>query len=164
LLIIGELDPDAGFSSFEVDLAKSIATQASQFIERLQSNKKLLLDLFETERKISKTADASVALKWVAETVFEVGRAYGRKVTVVDVNVRNGNEVRVVTAYPEEQLNFIRSVVGHPFELSEGVGVERRTGLVGRVLMTGEPIKESDVRSSADYVTIHRETLSQLVV
>jgi GAF domain-containing protein len=164
LLIIGELDPDVGFSSFEVDLAKSIATQASQFIERLQSNKKLLLDLFETERKISKSADARVALKWVAETVFEVGRAYGRKVTVVDVNVRNGNEVRVVAAYPEDQLKFIRGIVGHPFVLSTGIGDEHRMGLVGRVLRTGKPIKESDVRSNADYIAIHNETLSQLVV
>ena len=164
LLIIGELDPTLPFSPFEVDLAKSIATQASQFIERSESNKKLLADLFETERKISTSADAASALKWVAETVYEVGRAYGRRVTVVDVNVLTGNEVRVVAAYPEEQLDYIRNVVGNPFDLSAGMGNDHRLGLVGTVLRTGVPLKESDVRSNLAYIPIHKETLSQLVV
>jgi GAF domain-containing protein len=162
LLIIGELDPTLGFSQFEVDLAESIAKRASQFIERLESNKKLLVDLFETERKISASPDASLALKWVAETVYEVGRAYGRRVTVVDVNVRTGNQVRVIAAYPEGQLEYIRSIVGDPFDLS--VGIDHRLGLVGTVLRTGKPLKESDVRSNRAYITIHKETLSQLVV
>jgi GAF domain-containing protein len=164
LLIIGELDPNAGFSEFEVDLAQWIAAHASQLIERLQSNKKLLVDLFETERKISTSPDASLALKWVAETIYEVGHAYARRVTVVDVNVRSGNQVRVVAAYPENQLDYIRSIVGDPFDLANGFPADHRLGLVGTVLTTGKPLNESDVHSNPAYIPIHEDTLSQLVV
>jgi GAF domain-containing protein len=164
LLLIGETDPAADFSQFELDLAQIIATQASRLIERLEWNKKILLDLFATERAITASNDANAALKLVAAQVYEVGRAYGRKVTVVNINVCFGNNGRVVAAFPEEQLEVIRSIVGDPFELRVGPAEERRLGLVGKVCMDGTPIMESDVRGNPNYINIHNDTLSQLVV
>jgi GAF domain-containing protein len=163
LLIIGELDRNADFSQFEVDLARTILERAARLIERLTWNKNMLVHLFETERRISTSADADEALKHVAETVYEVGRAYGRKVSVVDINLREGNKVKVVVARPEQELENIRRIVGHPFDLDVGNGDGRR-GLIGRALLTGEPIIEPDVRNNPDYIVIHEDTLSQLVV
>jgi GAF domain-containing protein len=163
LLVIGEIDRDGDFSEFEVDLARTIATQASQLIERLEWNKRLLFDLFETERKIVTSTDEDSAIKAVAEIVYDVGRAFGRKVNVVDINVRNGNKGRVIAAHPEGQLEHIRSIVGDPFDLSSGIGDDHRLGLVGSVFQSGKPINESDLKNNPHYVSIHEDTLSQMV-
>ncbi|HSS22067.1 MAG TPA: GAF domain-containing protein [Pyrinomonadaceae bacterium] len=164
LLIIGEIDEACDFDQFEIDQAQAISNQASLSIERLRQDKKLLQSLFEIEREISSSNDVYLALELIAKQAYEIGRRYGRKVNVVDINVREGNTSHLKAAYPDGQLERIRAIVGHPFNLDAGWGPKKQIGLVGRVLQTGEWIMEADVRANHDYVAIHENTLSQLVV
>lgn len=164
LMTIGDLQANADFSAAEIEQARAISDQASRLIERLEREKKLLNDLFDTEREISASTDAERALKLITEQAYDVGRAYGRRVNVVDINVREGNKLRVVAAYPKEQGELIRSIVGDPFDLDAGLGEDRRLGIVGKVIVEGRPVIESDVRANSDYIPIHPDTLSQLVV
>lgn len=164
LMTIGDLGPNADFSADEIDQARAISDQVSRLIERLEHEKTLLNSLFETEREISASTDAVKALQKITEQAYEIGRAYGRRVNVVDLNVRGGNKLKVVAAHPAGQIEHIRGIVGDPFDLNDGLGEDRRLGIVGKVIVTGVPIIESDVRSNPDYIPIHPDTLSQLVV
>ncbi len=164
LLIIGELDETREFGQIEIDLIKAIANQTSLSIEKVEKDKELLQSFFITEREISASTRPGEALRKIAAQVYKVGRAYGRKVNVASINVREGNMLRVVAAYPEGRLEFIRGIVGDPFDLDKGFGDHKLIGIVGRVFRDGQPIREAAVRDNEDYVQIHEDTLSQLAV
>ncbi|HEY5838426.1 MAG TPA: GAF domain-containing protein [Pyrinomonadaceae bacterium] len=164
LLIIGELDENSEFSQTEIDMVEHIARQASLALEKVQRDKEVLQNFFVTEREITASTNPSEALRKIAAQVYQVGRAYGRKVTIADVNLREGDQLRVVAAFPEEQLDQIRSVVGDSYVLNQRFGEKQRLGIVGRVFRDGESIRESAVQFNLDYVEIHPDTLSQLAV
>jgi len=164
LVIVGELEEKADFKQIEIDLMKAISKQASLSFEAVERNKELLQIFLETEREISASTRPGEALQKLAEQVYRIGRAYGRKVTIADINLRDGEEFRVVAACPEGQLGHIRGIVGDPYSIKEGFGEERRPGIVGRVFLDGQSVRESAVQFNSDYLQIHAETLSQLAV
>jgi GAF domain-containing protein len=162
LLNIGELQTETDYTDAEGRYADAISTQVALLIERIQRDNRLLRNLFETEREIATAESSERALKLIAAQVFDVARAYGRKVNAVSINVKEGNLVRVVAVHPPDRLPMIQSVVDDEFDLSKGKN--ERIGIVGRVLKTGNLVNIGRVEDDPDYIRIHEDTKSQLVV
>jgi GAF domain-containing protein len=162
LLNIGEIESTEDFTAIEIEEAEAISQQVSLLIERLETDKRLLHDLFETERAINSSSDLETTLKLVAAQVFNVAHAWGRSVNVVDINILEGTKIKVVAVFPGDRLPLIERVVGDNFDIT--IGKNNRIGIVGRVLIEGKAIMEGDVSGNLDYLPIHDDTRSQLVV
>ncbi|MEA2203963.1 MAG: hypothetical protein QOE77_739 [Blastocatellia bacterium] len=161
LLNVSSVSTPPHFDDTEISRAVAVSEQVSLLIERMDREKKLLRNFFETERQIIALNDLKRVLRLIANRVYDVAHEWGRQVTVVDINLQSGNGVQVVAAFPADKLASIRTIVNKDYDLNVGIG--GRIGIVGKVIKSGNSIIAPDVKLDQNYFEIHPNTRSQLV-
>ena len=133
-----------------------------ELYEGLNEERARLKALYETERALNSSAGLKTISGVIAHQVFDLTSSNGRRITVANITLREDNLVRLVAGYPEEPLSQIRNYVSGSFNLQGSEG--GRVGLVGKVILSGEPMIVNNTVGHQDFIDLVPGTRSQLVV
>ena len=140
----------------------AVAIRNEQLYKRVNKRAGLLRVLHESGRDITSSLDLNKILSRLAEQACKLASYESEQVSFVDIKLVEGAKMFLAAAYPREEELKIRAMLGKEIDLKKGIG--GRIGVLGRAIRDGNSQYVKNVRTDPDYLELHEETQSQVVV
>lgn len=140
----------------------AVAIRNGQLYEQLQRRVTFLESLSEAGSAITGSLDSNEILRGIAFQTWRVASSQGRQVSFVEIKRIDGMKARPAAAYPNEEFAKIVEEFGEEIDLEKGRG--GKIGILGRAVREETDQIVNNVERDTDYISIHDETKSQLVI
>jgi GAF domain-containing protein len=144
-------------------VALSIKNQ--ELYELEETNYKVQRALLKAEKALSKSLGLAETATQIAEAAHRIAKAAGRNINFVVVKLLHGDKLQLASAFPSSEEERVRKELDYEeSDLSATTRGINLTGIVGRAIRENRTELVNDVLNDPDYVRIHENTNSQLVL
>lgn len=140
----------------------AVAIRNGQLYEQLRRRVTFLQSLSKASSAITKSLDMNEILRGIAYQTCRVASVQGQQVSFVEIKLIDGMKARPAAAYPYDEFAKMVEEFGEEIDLEKGR--DGKIGILGRAVRDESDKIVNDVMSDPDYIGIHNETRSQMVL
>jgi GAF domain-containing protein/response regulator of citrate/malate metabolism len=137
----------------------AVAIRNAQLYDETTRRANTLQTLYEAGNIVTSSLALDETLNRIAEQAWHLTGQYGKYARFSDLELVEGNRLRVKAAYPPKHLAEMQKLVGD-IDLEH----DERIGITGRAVRTGQCQLVDDITRESDYIECDPETRSELAV
>lgn len=137
----------------------AVAIHNVQLYEREQKQIKALKAIDDAVHTISISENLEAIFNVISEQAVHVTGAVGERARYSHLVLLNKGNQNLAGMYPQKQFDKHRSVVN-----KINIHTSKKIGLTGRAMVSKKPVLVGDISKHGDYVSLHKETHSNLAV
>ncbi len=156
------------FTETEIEHMRLFADQTAVVIhnaliyERERRRNAALQALHGAGVSVTSSLDRDAILQQIAEESCSLLTSPGRKVSYSSIwLIEKQDEAKLVATFPSDEYSHTVNVIGDTIERKSENG---RTGIIWRVINSGQPQLVQNVKDDPDYIQSQADTLSELAV
>ncbi len=139
----------------------AVAIRNGQLYQELQRRVAFLESMSMAGAAITGSLNLDEILRSIALQTWKLASSEGKQ-SFVEIKLIKGMKARLKAAYPPEEFARVTKEFGTEIDLEKGR--DGRVGILGRAVRNEEDLNVGNVESNPDYIGIHEETRSQLVL
>jgi PAS domain S-box-containing protein len=137
----------------------AVAIRNAQLFDETIKRTNALQSLYEAGKAVASTLALDETLNHIAEQAWRFTGQYGHFARFSDLELVEGDRLKVKAAYPPEHLTKLQSTVGDIDLKRDG-----HIGITGQAVKNGQCRLVGDVTQESDYIEYDPETHSELAV